>query len=594
MHKFILLVCLLLNAADSFSQAGNLVPNGDFEDGSSPYCVGQAYDDYIDYWYSNQVQKTEGGGITRYHSPDLYEGGTFLNPNDPLCNSLSYSAPLSGAYSGNRSIGMGSYELIQTEIAPMTPGKYYTLSFYIQPKMFGFSDWTGKNDLVVKLSRQKVEYVDCGNCDYETELKCSEDYVTHKSGISQEFFELGRINLDIDNYTIDEWQRVSFTFRANEHWDLPTINRAVWLSIEMRLVNFTDQTGTWSCFDDFIYIDNVRLEESTFCNSQCSPSLQPITYSTDPVNYNSTLPNGMTAEGYAIIGGNFLTPFTLYVKDAMGIDLAIYDDQWQYSIPLVTISAFDPNGLQDVGYNDYQFFWDGQLPDGSFLPQDTYFYTIRMWSCESDLFLPDNDIQYFISNTTFMDVPNILNSSLKNCCDDNEVYNNITFSNDFRKDVTDYIIAGDIGPVTVTSGTTVEFYAGNDIILGPNFNALSGSDFTAYLQDCIYGPKSLQSSKQRIEIPTSSSITLISDKLEDIRIINSITNDGSVGYKLVGLSDITSIKILDLGGNIISQGALYNTKEGKIDFSNYSNGVYFIIFETTSGYVSTKKIVVSK
>lgn len=597
MKRIYLIVWAALVANGAHTQ--NLISNGDFEDGDTPVCWGQAGNPYLDNWTSNAHDiETEGGQFLRYHSPDLYDDNIIFNPNSSDCGSSAIPRPTGGALSGNRSVGMSTYELIQIEIEPLISGKFYTFSSYIQTSSVFPSQIAGNCELVLSIAREEVKYEnnspdDDPETDFLEEI-CDPEYVNYQDGIlnlSQEIFRIGTIDLNQTDFPFGDWNRGSITFRANDEWNFPSSNRAVWLIVEVRQKNYVDGANNDECFEDYIYLDDVWLEQSTFCASNCSPSLQPISYSTDPNTYNNQLPNGMAAEGFIQLPNNFyLNPFTVYVKDAMGIDLAIYDDQWQFNTPIYTQSAFDPNGLKDVGFDDYQFVWDGQLPDGSFLQEDTYFYTIRLWSCVNDLFLPDNDLQYIVANNAIIEIPDILNAGLKNCCDDFEVYNNITFPNIFRKDVNDYILAGDLGPAIVQAGSSVKFFAGNNIILGPNFFAQPGSSFTAEIQDCVYGHKALSAvGRTRLENPISTSNILN----PTVNLKANVLNGTNLQYFTVDKSTIKEYSIFDLQGNLLAENSL-NNQAGEIDMISIASGMYLINFEFENGSICSQKFVVAK
>jgi hypothetical protein len=62
-----------------------------------------------------------------------------------------------------------------------------------------------------------------------------------------------------------------------------------------------------------------------------------------------------------------------------------------------------------------------------------------------------------------------------------------------------------------------------------------------------------------------------------------------VSIQLAGM-DQSSFKLMDAVGNVIMKETIHGSK--KINVGDFSNGIYFLIFETSTGKSITKKLVV--
>lgn len=185
----------------------------------------------------------------------------------------------------------------------------------------------------------------------------------------------------------------------------------------------------------------------------------------------------------------------MLIENAIGIDFRVFAD-WQFNAPIWEQYAFDPNGLKDAGWPDYQLYWIGEDANGNVFPQSgSYWYYLKMWNClpANMIVYQQQSLTYLVGSGNFEQPPDIVNYELDDCCDDHAYFQNTTFTGNFRKDVHDFITAGENvtagtqGPVVVSSSANVLFHAGNAINLEPGFSVASGGVFTAVISDCIYG-----------------------------------------------------------------------------------------------------------
>lgn len=564
------------------SPVTNFVINGSFEQGDNPTCTGQATEPYITGWFSNVESRDCNNyffGPSNFHSPDLYDEhiDNYINPNCDFPVAISRSS--SGAYNGSRYIAMSNYELIQTDIGALIPGRIYTLSLYIQLSNYNLSSWNGESSLKVYLARQKIKYK--GN---QCDDFCKSDYVEHQDGLMQEIYNLHTFNLHSNNIPYNQWRRISFSFRADETWYIPTTNIAKWLAFEVVQNNYSQpQNPGPGCTISDIFIDEVQLAYADYCFSNCSPSLGSIVYSPYS-DYSTTgiFPNVLIAN---------TNPFTFYVKNATGIDFTLFNT-WQYDVPIFKKHAFDPNGLKDMGYDDYQFLWNGNKPDGTKFPQDVYGFTIRIWNCNiGQEVLYTGTLTYLVNSLfSFPDWPDIINYELIDCCDDVEYYQNVTLNGNYRKDVSDFITAGENvtsgtqGPVIVNTGANVKFFADNAINLEQGFTVLPNAQFEATLQSCLYGTRNF------INIFRERTNNIDTNKIiQNLFVFNDISNPNKIYYFSNNNDeyDLLTLQIVDINGRIIK--SYYNLpNKGSVDVSGLSKGVYIAKLMSAGNYSINK------
>ncbi len=587
----------------------NLLINGDFEKGKSPACMGDAKNDYLDGWWSNSKVVNEPGAGAVYdenavHSPDLFEeGASFLGcEHAPLRGGRPL--PNGGPQSGSRCIGMTTYELVQTELTSVTAGKIYNVSMYIQlgNDPFGLHDNT---KLVISLARQKVDYVDNGAFSYRH--MCEPDYVNYNNPTlgMQEIITLKEFNLDPSLYysTTTLWKRINFSFRWEEDYDSPLTNIMKWLVFEVRQKSYSDPGGaSTSCYEDYLYIDNVVVQEATFCKSPCSPSLGDIEYSYK-ADYSipNTFANALVANGF---------PWVFYVKNAIGIDFNVIDRDGHI---IYNQKAFDPNGLADRadGFTDYQFFWNGDVPfpsnpaypnfGGNFsssflLPMDVYAYRIKIWNCDLGDFV-DHEATFthiccFDDNTMVADINNY---DLNDCCEPNAYFQNITWNTDFRKDVSDFITAGSsvtggpTGPVVVDAGAHVQFFADNAINLMPGFSVNPGGDFEATLQNCLYSPR-LMTTIRRDNL-NGINISSESNYRTTFYPVTNLQNNFIFGTLMNSSEFIFNITFFSIDGKVVLNKS--QVIDGDIfDLNNLISGVYLVRINDGKTY-ETHKIIIT-
>lgn len=478
-----LLLLLIPIAGLCHAQATEYILNGNFEAGTIPSCWAQG--DHATNWVSEK--QYDAVNLNYFNSPDYYDNSI----NFPVGNCIGTIGLASGfpklsigARSGNRYMGIGTYELIQQEyVSSLVPGLHYTVSMEVVLSNLFPSAWNGTGRLKVGLAKNRVHYANSAN----PNNVCTEGYVSYQDGLFQDIQIIGSFDLDMAAYPPAEgWKRISASFRA---WD--NIDAYDWFFIDVEIPGYNPPSSpSDNCFGDFVYVDDVSLKRAEFCTSPCSPSHGPLTY----WRYVNNVPTYGVPPTSVIVGGSAGQSFYLYVENAMGIDLTVFNS-WGEEI--YNQYAFDPNGLKDISHPDYWFSWTGEDHNGNYLyPGNTVLvYNLRMWNCNPGSLVNHigNELAYVPSNLNNVQGYDIVNYELNDCCEDHAYFQNTTFTGPYRKDVHDFITAGanvttgTQGPVIVSSGANVLFHAGNAVNLEPGFSVASGGVFNAVISDCIYG-----------------------------------------------------------------------------------------------------------
>ncbi len=132
--------------------------------------------------------------------------------------------------------------------------------------------------------------------------------------------------------------------------------------------------------------------------------------------------------------------------------------------------------------------------------------------------------------------------------------------------------------VTVQSGSTVEFSAGNRIVLKPGFTAKQGSNFHAYIEGCITGCGTGVGKIERDDSP----FIIYEDDFGKETIINSSShfsihpNPTSGEFQLtVGNGQEAKVYIYDIFGRLIEQLTMGN-EQLTIDISAHPKGIYLV------------------
>lgn len=552
------LIVLLLYFSTSNAQT-NLIYNAGFESHKSgeSYPSGVAQADKLANWLSN-IEFANDDNSLHFHSCDWkHSSGTNLGSHTPYVIST---------LSGNGSLGMGTYELIQQKFnnEGMNPGQTYYFSMYIYLSPEGVLWNTTETKLRIMVAKNRIHYQ---NEDGQSEILCTENYIELEDGLAQDIDEVANFDINPQTYSIGAWHRISFS------WVAPTnIDQFDYIGFHMTREDFDPSSnGSFECFAGYIGIDNVRFSsvDYEFCGAYCSPNLGAI-------SHNPNLPNVIVASE---------TPWMILVENAIGIDFTLWDG---FGAPVYSQSAFDVNGLIDAGYTDYLFAWVGELPDGTSLPEDGYNYTLKLWNCNEEINLIGS-ITYLNGDDVQNQIPDTYNSDLENCCLDELYIQNTQFNNIHLESATNFIHAGSNvtnqqtnGPVLINAGSSVRFVS-QAVELFPGVDIDDGADFEIVIDECIYAHLRM-GKRLRPEYKYRSLI------INDSRIF---PNPSKGIFIIEGKEIIHLVEIFDMYGKLVLSVSNLSERKSKIDLTSLKNGVYIIkIYE--SGFSWTEKLMLEK
>lgn len=583
--RLVLAIISLGHGAVGVGQDTEHLDNGGFESGDEPHKwaqFGRCHD-----WESENFDN----GDYSVHSPDYFSVPFNVDIGEAEGDAQGIPPHGDPASDGVRYVGLGTYELIQQEYGELDIGDWYSVSMDVRLHFDNWSTWNNTSELRVMLAKQRIRYQ---NNEY-----CGEGYVDYAPGIfgSQDIKIIGSRVLNADDFnTADGWVRIAFSFYAsNDIVGMPWIADGYnWLAIECRQLDPTPTNDPQWCFTDYVFVDNVSLRSADYCNSPCAPDLGPIEWG---VLVNGQIDPGNTEEDCFVNSGD---AFALCVKNALGVDFAVYREEQVNNI-LYQQQDYNVNGLIDVPYNgyvfeDYLFYWWGELPDGSQLDEGDYVYDMRIWNCNETIELDHVYLAYFPSNNEDPIGPaHQQYFELEDCCDEFAYYQNQTLSGNLRRDVHDFITAGaDVtpepdatGPVIVTSGSHLTYHAGNAINLLPGFVVEPGAMYTGIINDCIYGNNrrslAVEERRQHWEMNRRGATGKPA-------VYPNPVVDGYVTVVGPGGSELINCWLYDNIGKLILQKEFAPTVKFALDLESIAPGQYILRTETSSGEIFNSSV----
>ncbi len=215
-----------------------------------------------------------------------------------------------------------------------------------------------------------------------------------------------------------------------------------------------------------------------------------------------------------------------------------------------------------------------------------------------DVICPSGRITYTISDNSANVGPDV---TFSNCCQatltllspaDN--LSNLGSTHQKKKERSDWIKAANIvsvGDNTLSNG--VVYHAENYVELNPGFEALLGSQFSAYPEGCS------STYMYRTEAPNTNpkdSDTSIVD--ETINLVKAakdfsiVPNPSSSTIEIImNEAKFNKFSITTIDGKIVNERNIEKTDKTMIDVSRYSNGIYIINVTSEDGQVFTKKLI---
>jgi len=522
MKKYIVLSVIAVLSFTANTQ--NLITNGSFELGSSmPDANAQV--DRLNGW---EDMNTSDWFFNGTHPSFSSIGG------NGVCNSGTNTTTL--AHTGSGFVGFGGCEGVQSKLTAKTPKeKLVTISFWWSP-----ANYEDTKINVYLLEDQVANSIP--NC--------------NNPGINNDFHRVVNVNsagADAEHFP--------GTWYYYESQPFLIIDRQYeWLAIKGEGIG-----AVASC--DYIYIDDVSVTSTSACYHICTP--KDVVSFTQIVGQPNVLATAMI--------GNSSANWDMLVTNAADIEFEVFN-RWGNSV--FYYHAYDPNGLKDLGYTDYDFEWNGEDNDGDRLPFGQYSFNLTLKNCRHFLKYLAEPLFIIPALTTPVQNPPTQVNVLNKCCKPNKTYNNITFQT-FREDVDDFIHAGTGGPTIVPINTTVKFYAGNEIVLGNGFQAVG--NFIAEIVPC--GSVAIR--------PAPRTTTLITQEVMDsltqfgeqqlAHTINAETRFDLYPNPTTGVFNVdvntfggtALIEVYSIVGKQVFSKTISNNKL-EINITNQPKGVYFV------------------
>jgi Secretion system C-terminal sorting domain len=408
----------------------------------------------------------------------------------------------------------------------------------------------------------KIHFVSA-DVTYSSDGQCIDnfDWMTSNPALEYDFA--------LDDANPYQWQSFSKDFQVPEGYD----NKFSWIVVE-------GYCGThWG----YIFVDNVSVEEFNHCSCAGDAGIAEVDPST-PVGSDN-----------ACVAGNY--PWYIDVDNATSIQLQIFSPA-PASALVYSISCFDANGLINIGYPNYQVWWDGTDNNDNYLPSNTYTYRLAMGNCNGSQTVSSDITNVCCSAPSPPTMPIVNNTNAPTCCPTNDDFESDDFGGIFRADVSNNITMGETDAVSMDPGCNAQFYAGNKITIGPQVSILPGATGFVHLvtQSCTNqfatdynaGHKAVRRDTARfnreskiLNMPDISNIGVYPNPSTGLYTITfTQTNENDKNMQLI---------VSDVLGNIISNTTV-NSLNTSINLSGKSSGVYTLKIITGTN-VYYKKLI---
>ena len=208
---------------------------------------------------------------------------------------------------------------------------------------------------------------------------------------------------------------------------------------------------------------------------------------------------------------------------------------------------------------------------------------------------PSGTYYYNMSDSSSSLGPDV---SFANCClptlilvSPSDNVSNVSTTPNKQKERSDWIKATNIvavGNNVFQNG--VIYHAGNYIELNPGFEAVTGSQFTAYIEGCSssYTYKVEEKNETSIQNNTFEELNLIKRNIDFSIIPNPSSSSIEINMKENQFKNIT---ITTIDGKMVYDKKMELTDFTKVDVSQYANGIYIVNLLTEDGNVYSKKII---
>lgn len=415
-------------------------------------------------------------------------------------------------------------------------------------------------------------------------------------------YEIESPKLTISKNSTSDWKRITINFRIPAKEDGTSINGSL-NHLVIKAVKTENKP---------VYIDNVEIVQFDACTSMCKSDKSDSELSTRFMTRDSV--SNPTSFSIADVSND--DPVTNFNNNGVVSDLKIkFDnsmyykvsifDGWggkQYEYESLDFATLDDveftvngNAISPFGEDISVFRWWGTSQDGTPLlgggASNDYILQIETRNCNEVKFYGTSLIYVHPTNTfNFTDLrPENFVDTVANCCQEILEVDNHIYITSVRESRNNYIHSALNGPVSVNSGTFVQYNAGNEVKIGSGFTVAPGGKFEANIRDCELNHNVLwKRSPVQNETFINEASEDLSFNIEQSRINEYLVYPNPVKSKLsiYSRSNNSEFIILDLSGREIHSGVL-NTGSNSIDINAFRKGSYIIKINNT--YV--KKII---
>ncbi len=170
--------------------------------------------------------------------------------------------------------------------------------------------------------------------------------------------------------------------------------------------------------------------------------------------------------------------------------------------------------------------------------------------------------------------------------------NNLATTTVKTKERSDWIKAANIvsvGDALLSNG--VVYHAENYVELNEGFEALSGSQFTAYIEGCTSN-YTYKAPVQNTSVNQATSVDEPINLLKKTMDFAIVPNPSSSMIEIIMKdAQFSKVSVSTIDGKVVDEKSLEKTGKTQMDVSRYANGIYIINVTTDDGKIVTKKLI---
>lgn len=481
------------------------------------------------------------------------------------------------------------------ELADTLSNAYFGTYYRLEMKI-AYSDTTKSSGNTVNYPSGNPFYT-VKDKKHKFRVAFSENMENWDRGYNNEFWDDITDRFVIEENSASEWKTVVYEFAVPRNIDASKLKYLV-----IRADVHPDVAAVNQHFYDDLFIDDVKLTRHNACESMCIAD-----NGRENIKVKCLVPTSSTSFDTINVdnetqllnfGTNYRSDFKLIITNAMYYSVEIYDEwggkQYHYESKDLNLLEDDYTNIGGFLPDTTVFRWWGTSQDGTPLMNagniTQYLILINYRNCSTNKYISTSILFNHLNQTfNYTDIrPENFVDTLANCCPEILEVDNFTYTTSVRESRNNYIYAALNDPVTVSSGTFVQYNAGNEIKLGSGFTVASGGKFEANIRGCV------QNHYNQWKRSPVSSGTFVSDFRENLFEAETSQQEKYLLYPnpakaeviVLAANNDVQYNILDLVGRVIDAGTI-NAGTNTIDISAFRKGTYTVIIDQT--YV--KKII---